>query len=387
MTRRPRPRGRVLFAIASLGTFACSLLAPPDDRYLSSGRGGAQSTISGGTTASGGARATLGGSLGAGGTQLELGGSGGETGGENAGGANNSTSGGASQTGGASSSGGNAGESGSAGAPATCTATSCASSARCVVSNGSAHCVCDATLVPEGLGCRLPASCNELHKTSSNLASGVYSIQPPLGSRAEKVYCDMRESGGGWTLILNEGDDFMPKTPGTDDAVCYEKNCTSIAYSTLPVSSDVLLDIANDDIVRDEYLARIRIAGVNSASRGRTLREMFTNGPYFLERGDNSNVTVFTQDGESCEDALPPDFATMFCNTCPSRNQPCGAPILTLGDADSACNSSIMFALGASDSESESWTNCAGWPQRAFLTDPDSNVHQYYPTNVRVWIR
>lgn len=396
MTRRSRPRGRALFTAASLSTFACSLLAPPDERYLNPGHSGGKSAASGGAPLEGGARTMNGGAAASVGSPLDGGRGNAENGGQGAGAEDGTSTGGAFETGGASSGGasssgasssGGAGESGAAGAPPTCTPTSCDASARCVVTEGSVRCVCESTLIPEGRACRLPASCKELHATSPSLASGPYSIKPALATRAEKVYCDMRESGGGWTLLLNEGVDFMPKTPGTDDALCYEQNCTSAVYSSLTVSSDVLLDIANENIVRESHVARIRVLGVNSASRGKTLREMFTNGPYFLERGDNSNVTVFTRDGQTCEDALPRDFATLFCDTCARTDQQCGKPILTMGDADSFCNSSIMFALGASESESESWTNCAGWPQRVFLTNTDSTVQQYYPTNVRVWVR
>ncbi len=417
---------RRLLPIASFGTIACSFLAPPDDHFLSPASGGAGNSSAGGQSMGGGIGAgglatsggtgstsstpSHGGRSGTAGASTD-GGSPESAGGERAnvaGAASGSSAAGAlnASTGGI---GGSGGTSGSAGTAATAGSGSLSGGA------GNAP-TCDATQIPDGGTCRLPQSCNELHQRAPSLASGIYSIQPapampsnapyagpsassPFASapdgassaasppRAAQVYCDMQESGGGWTLILNEGTDFMPKTPGTDDAICYDQNCTSSVYSTLALSSDILLDVADQNIVGPNYAARIRILGVNSASRGKTLRDMFTTGPYFLERGDNTNLSVFTHADEACEQVLPPDFAALVCNTCQTTDKPCGKPILTLGDADSVCNPSVTFAIGASDSESESWTNCAGWPQATFLTDSESNVYQYYPSNMRIWVR
>lgn len=60
--------------------------------------------------------------------------------------------------------------------------------------NGS---VCSAAKV-----CTYATSCNALHIAQPNLASGVYSIQPMGAASAYPVYCDMVDSGGGWTLVL-----------------------------------------------------------------------------------------------------------------------------------------------------------------------------------------
>ncbi|HET9932023.1 MAG TPA: fibrinogen-like YCDxxxxGGGW domain-containing protein [Polyangiaceae bacterium] len=457
MYGRPRSRASELLVVASLGACACSLLAPPDENFLSPAHGGAGADAIVGGRASGGGRggasttgtttgstagsssdATAGGRGGApasGGTGNTgstgnaagtgstvnpadpsggVSGVGGQTsdggggttsgvGGHASGGAQTSGGGGAPASGGVRTSEGGTsptnsqggvgatsgalGAAGQTGSSPTCSTMTCGANAHCVQDDTGAHCVCDAASLPDGLGCRLAFSCNELHQRAPTLPSGIYSIQPPSATRTAKVYCDMKESGGGWTLILNEGADFMPKTPGSDDAICYEKNCTSSVYATLPLASDILLDVADEDIIGANYAARIRILGVNSASRGKTLRDLFTSGPNFLERGDNGNLEIFTPHGEACEDVLPPDFASLVCDTCESAVAACGTPVITLGDADSACNDAVTFAIGASDSESESWTNCAGWPQAPFLVDSQSNQFQYYPTNFRVWLR
>ncbi|MFZ5896405.1 MAG: fibrinogen-like YCDxxxxGGGW domain-containing protein [Myxococcota bacterium] len=402
MAARPRFLNRALATrqalLLSFASIACSLLAPPDDRFISPARGGAGGRDLEAVNGAGGRRLGSGGKF-----NSAAGGTAGAAG--EAGSAGNAGSGGIADSGGsggsisnaagnggakfsdAGSGGSDSSEAGSGGAPPACTPTSCGANAVCEATATAVHCTCASGWIPEGLDCRLPISCDELHVKSPSLPSGVYSIRPTAANHASATYCEMLESGGGWTLILNESWAFMPKTPGTDDATCYDKNCTSSVYSVLPLGRDVMLDVANEDIIRERYLARIRILGVHSASRGKTLREMFTSGPYFMERGDNSNVTITTKGGAACEEVLPPDFASIFCSTCPRTDQPCGKAILTFGDADSACHESVMFAIGASDSESQSWNNCAGWPQDPFLLQLDDTVRQYYPTNVRIWFR
>jgi hypothetical protein len=336
------------FLSCALGFVACSLLAPPDEHFTTpasrSTQGGTETSNVGGASA--GEVSTSGGEFTAG----EAGRSGGGSAGTSGADSTSGNEGGFAAAGEATSAAGG----GAAGAPVQHT----------------------------------PLSCADLHASSPSLPSGTYTIQPPQATHVSKVYCDMVEAGGGFTLVLNEGVDFMPKTPGTDDAICYGANCTSSVYSTLPLGRDVLIDVADRDIVAAQYAARVLVLGVHAATRGHTLREMFNGGPYFLERGDNSNVTVTATNGAPCEQALPRDFATLLCQTCSDATQVCGAPIITFGDADSACVSPPpVFAIGASRSESEAWTNCAGWPQAAQLNDPDLGAIDFYPTNIRIWIR
>jgi len=44
-------------------------------------------------------------------------------------------------------------------------------------------------------------SCAEILKKCPNIASGVYTIAPASQS-AQKLFCDMKTDGGGWTLIM-----------------------------------------------------------------------------------------------------------------------------------------------------------------------------------------
>jgi hypothetical protein len=44
------------------------------------------------------------------------------------------------------------------------------------------------------------ASCAEILKKCPGIASGVYTIAP-AGQTAQKLFCDMKSDGGGWTLI------------------------------------------------------------------------------------------------------------------------------------------------------------------------------------------
>ena len=156
---------------------------------------------------------------------------------------------------------------------------------------------------------------------------------------------------------------------------------------TLTLTHDVLLDVGGADVTSDRYAARVRILGVHRGSRGKTLREMFNSGPYFLDDNDNHNVSVITTDGAPCEQALPPDFATLLCETCDDPVQVCGLPVITLGDGDSAClNPPPLFAIGASKSDSQAWTNCAGWPQATRLGSTEASV-DFYPAHFRIWIR
>lgn len=247
---------------------------------------------------------------------------------------------------------------------------------------------CSPGFVADAGTCRRPTSCAELHRESPSLDSGVYTLRPTLAPSALSAWCEMRQQGGGWTLILNQGTDFLPSTEGTPNAICLESNCTSSAYSWVTLESDILLDVAEVDIVADDYDARIAIVGVHPDTRDRTLREAFTTGPYFLESADNSNVAVTTTSGLECDQVLPLDLAAVLCLKCSSTSHTCGAPILTLGDGDSACSAEPpLFAIGASESDTEPWTNCAGWPQTTTISSASGDVFRYYPSHFRIWLR
>jgi hypothetical protein len=79
---------------------------------------------------------------------------------------------------------------------------------------------------------------------------------------------------------------------------------------------------------------------------------------------------------------VPSDLAAVLCQNC-AAGQSCTAPVMVFGDDDPGCTmESFRFAIGAAYSYSEPWQNCAGWPQ-----DPGYGGGDYYPNNVRIWVR
>jgi hypothetical protein len=193
----------------------------------------------------------------------------------------------------------------------------------------------------------------------------------------------MMQEGGGWTLVVNEGTDFEPTTSGTADAVCYSSSCTSIGYSLVPITSDVMLDVSDSAIAGSTYSARVIVTGVHAMSRGKTLRTLFTTGPNYLEAENNSNLAVRMRDGADCN-TLPKDFASAACQSCATAG--CKVPVLVFGDgdADAGCGVAAIsrFAIGAADGYATPWNNCAGWPQHPAYSDTS-----FYPPYVRVWVR
>jgi hypothetical protein len=194
----------------------------------------------------------------------------------------------------------------------------------------------------------------------------------------------MTTEGGGWTLAFNEGPSFDAQGEGVTDRLCYSENCTNRAYSTVELVTDLMLDGRDGDIVGVNYWTRVVVLGVHDATRGKTLRQLFTTGPYFVEREDNSNVTVSVVQSVAC-DSVPADYDHIVCGPC-GTGENCGAPVITLGDpgSESSCPNvqDAVFAIGASASYTAIWDNCAGWPQ-----SPNRIGNSYYPDNFRVWVR
>ena len=285
-------------------------------------------------------------------------------------------------TGGGTGAGGMSGASGAAGSGgsgAACPA-SCDVNADCSIEAGEVVCACHSGFVGDGNTCKRPASCNELHVAAPSLPSGSYTLKPSASGAEFLAYCEMSAECGGWTLVLNAGKTFDRSVQGTA-MQCYDQNCTSLSYSTVPLAEDVMLDVRDGAITAADYTARVIIKGVHPATRGKTLRTLFNSGPNYLEKEDNSNLTVRLNGGTSCGAALPEDMARAVCSTC-AGGPGCGTPVLVFDDTDPGCGSAVSFAIGAAESYTAPWGNCAGWPEA-----PDIGGRRYYPTNFRIWIR
>lgn len=259
----------------------------------------------------------------------------------------------------------------------------CDPNAECTEANMDVTCACRAGFVGDGRTCTRPVSCDQLHRAHPQLPSGAYALKPRPAGAEFGAYCEMTAEGGGWTLILNEGSDFDPSALGVSEALCYTASCTSLAYSEVVLSADLMLDVANGPIEADDFEGRVVITGVQPATRGKTVRALFLGGPHYLEDEDNSNLIVRLPGNGVCSDLVGPlgDFAGLVCDSC-SNGEECGASVLVLGDGDSPCAPEApAFAIGGAHSHTLPWTNCAGWPQA-----PGSNP-RHYPEHFRVWIR
>lgn len=272
------------------------------------------------------------------------------------------------------------GQGGSVDGGGTCP-QACGSGKECVSTAAGSECRCQGAWVSDGEKCRLPRSCDELHRYAPTLPSGPYALKPEGASSSFQAYCGMMLEGGGWTLVVNEGPGFDPTTAGVADALCYAARGTNIGYSLVPLNADVMLDISNSPIAGTTYTARLIVTGVHEMSRGKTLRTLFTTGPNYVEAENNSNLAVRMRDSAECN-TLPADMAKLVCDKCSTAD--CKAPVLVFGDQDlnSGCYESgaPRFAIGGASDYTTAWENCAGWPQ----AEEDST---FYPAYVRVWLR
>jgi Fibrinogen beta and gamma chains, C-terminal globular domain len=266
--------------------------------------------------------------------------------------------------------GGTAAGAGGGGPVTASCATTCGPNGSCTTTAGAVRCVCQAGFVSEGMTCRRPRSCLELFRAQPTLPNGAYALQPLAASASFQSYCAMTAEGGGWTLVLNRGTEFVPTSMGVATELGYEARGTNLAYSTVLLEADVMLDVRMDAIVREGHTARAIITGVHTKTRGRTLRDLFTTGPNYLEAEDNSNLVL--KSSIECQFS-PTDLSPLFCDT----------PVIVFGDRDTSCNpGSPTFAIGGARSHSQRWDNCAGWPQATVVAGV-----QHLPNNIRVWIR
>src|SRR6185295_4107276 len=96
--------------------------------------------------------------------------------------------------------------------------------------------------------CQYYSSCKALKAGEPAATDGIYIIDPD-GQGSElpfNAYCDMTQDGGGWTLVFNAGTGFVKTDTGAPSANCFNTSgCTSRAYSTVPISADLMLDGAD----------------------------------------------------------------------------------------------------------------------------------------------
>lgn len=240
----------------------------------------------------------------------------------------------------------------------------------CTTSSTAVVCKCHSGFVADGASCRRPKSCAELHRAEPTLPNGAYTLQPLGAKAAFQSYCLMSGNGGGWTLVVNQGTEFEPSAMGSGAELAYEGKGTNLAYSSVLLESDVMLDVRMDAIASETYTARAVVSGVPAATRGRTVRELFTSGPYYLEAEDNANLSL---------------TSSIQCNFSPADLGPllCQSPVLVFGKQEASCSPrALRFAISGAASYTQPWQSCAGWPQATV-----ANGQQRFPNSFRVWIR
>lgn len=222
----------------------------------------------------------------------------------------------------------------------------------------------------DGTKCVAYANCKEIKDAFPMAPDGKYYIDPdgPQGSALTQfVLCNMTEDGGGWTLAFNHGTTFDKTATGVRNIDCFAtSNCTSLAYSTVPIGFDLMLEVDDVPMIGNSQKMRSVIKGANAQVLGKTLHDLAnTPGNWTLEQPDNSNVTHTFYSGYTCASWI--DYSnSIMCNT----------DQLVINDLMNGCGKP-SFVIGSSQT-----TQCAGWPE-----EPNQDGFNYYPDYFRVWVR
>ena len=195
----------------------------------------------------------------------------------------------------------------------------------------------------------------------------------------------MTTDGGGWTLLFNDGTDFVADQAGEEEQTCFESLCANRAYSRLPLGADMMFDAADVPMSSDDELAtRGIITGIHHELSGETLAHVLTHpgpGPdsgWPVEAQDNSNLVAHFSNGGSCDEPdswLDGEWTPYLL---------CGSRVIILNDGESPTGSpgNGGFLIGMGDSYSVGHGNMAGWPQMPIFEDV-----RFYPDYFRIWTR
>lgn len=259
----------------------------------------------------------------------------------------------------------------------------CASKATCTNQPGSFSCKCPPHFQDtksDGSVCDPYASCKALKAAEAEAVDAEYLIDPdgPGSTSPFLVYCDMTTAGGGWTLVFNAGTSFDPKAAGQTDQTGYMADATNLAFSTVPITGDIMLDASDSPITGESQRVRSVIQGVHASALNKTVDTLMNGAsPAFLDRDDNSNVTNIFASGDcaSLKD-WPPDPA----DTQDYKAAICSKAVLTLADRNNCDGKPLSIGTYASSTTVNG--NCAGWPQ-----DPNAAATNYWPDHFRMWVR